>query len=155
ETYHAQDRDKEAAAVLDQALPRMPPDFGAPWRLRGVLYCHAAEEGKAVAALQRALTINPGDDRAWPQLGVAVARVGRTDEAEKQMEAMLQKIDYKHLVTDLKAFAGHPELQMRVARHLLHEGLVPEGLRLVKDVLAQNPGRGDALELLRKYEGDR
>jgi predicted Zn-dependent protease len=92
EAYHWQGKDAEAGAVLDPLLPRLPPGMVVPLVLRGTLYVKADQPEKALPLLESALRQDPRDDRAWYQLSLALARLGRREEAEREMARLVRKV---------------------------------------------------------------
>ena len=153
EAYHAQGKDQEACAVLDPLLPHLPRYMSPAFALRGILYVRAGQEEKAVPLLQQAVRENPRDDRARYQLCLALARLGRGEEAEKQMAQFLRKIDADRLRSDQQSLPGNPGLRVRAAQKMIDDGRPEEGVRMLREILARNPGHKEALDLLRKYEG--
>jgi predicted Zn-dependent protease len=153
ESYHAQGKEPEASAVLDALLPHLPAPMPQALALRGVLYVQAGQAEKAVPLLQQALSQNPGDDRARYQLCLALARLDRGEEAEKQMARFLRKVDGDRLRYDRWSLPENVALRVRSAHKMIEDGRLGEGVRVLREILAQNPGHKEALDLLRKYEG--
>jgi predicted Zn-dependent protease len=153
EAYRLQGKSEQSAAVLDELLPRMPLGSRAGFlALRGTLYCEAGQYENAVPVLQKALALEPGNDQAWYQLLLALSRLGKTSEAEQQLEQFLAKLDVRLLARDLSALSANARLQLRMADHLLKKGRTEDGVRILRRVLAEDPDNRDALELRKKYE---
>jgi predicted Zn-dependent protease len=88
--HHKAGRHAEAEmlyARVRQAAPRL---FDG-WFLAGALALHSDRQADALPLLTRALQIEPTSSKCRLFLGMALADVGRFEEAEKHLRAGLQK----------------------------------------------------------------
>ena len=81
----------EARHALDRCLT-LSPEQSRPYALLGKLYRRAGETGKAVAALESALRIDPSNRQALQQLMLLLRQAGRADEAAGLAERLRQKL---------------------------------------------------------------
>lgn len=89
-TNRNQGKNIQAAALLDQvtrALPQSVP----PVVLRAILYYEGGQPEQAIPLLRRALLQEPNHQQAGYYLGVCLARVGQTEEAQR----LLSQIKYR------------------------------------------------------------
>ena len=59
------------------------PDYASPWTNLGIIYARAGREADALAALDQALMLAPGDCASLVQKGVLMRKRGKFGEAEK------------------------------------------------------------------------
>lgn len=115
------------------------PDAGA---------ASALDPEKAVAALDRALAIDPFSARAHLLRGVALSRLGRTDEADLAFERAV------------KAAPAHPDVARAVADHFLFEAIDTGSQRslsrareaVTRQALLDPPSLERSLALLAPFE---
>lgn len=80
---------REALASIDAYLAKAPRAYWA-WTERGRLMLEAADDPAAsVEASRTSLAIYPANSHAWNNLGIALARLGRVDEALEAYAAAL------------------------------------------------------------------
>lgn len=77
--------------VAEQWSHDDPSDADA-WYFRGRAESQLGRTDEAVPALQRAVELNPGFGRAWLELGLLYARLGRTAEVER-VRVSLMSVD--------------------------------------------------------------
>jgi len=71
------------------ALTRRAPDLSGPYANLGLLYQRAGRNVEAIAALERAISINPGRAVYYNQLGILYRQEGKFDLARKQYRKAL------------------------------------------------------------------
>lgn len=150
------ERPKEAAAIVDELIRHYPPrDFPEAYVLRGTLYIEANLPAEAVPVLQRAAAI-PGPHRraALNELAKALDQIGQHQEAEKIMRGarLLQEQDFLSAMTGA---SGSDRVsvcaQARLAEEMLNAGQTENGLRLLANLLKQDPDFGAAHRVLADY----
>jgi tetratricopeptide (TPR) repeat protein len=80
-----QGHEAEAIQMLEKLLQRYP-DHAASSEALGGLLMSAQRYTEAEANLRNAVRLNPKSVKANYQLGLLLARMGRKEEAEKQLE---------------------------------------------------------------------
>jgi predicted Zn-dependent protease len=153
---HARRADAEAQGLLDTLLARQP-QYTRGLLLRASLYREAGEADKAIPLLRQVIDQEPGLRReARYELGLALYRAGRAEEAERLMTE-LQRSNLE----EVAAQAGHtdtPAVRTRRAELLFGAGRAEEALALLQAVLREDPGYADAHRLLAAHydrHGDR
>jgi predicted Zn-dependent protease len=152
EACHSQGKDEEARALLD-ALLLDQPRYTDALMLRALLYQEAGREDKAIPLLRRGLALDPSHKVARYHLSLALARTGRSAEAEREMAEVVRQRDAERLLLDSRFLPDSLDLQAKAAEALLSGGRFDEGFRLLAKVLAQDPQHAPALRLLAAYRG--
>jgi tetratricopeptide (TPR) repeat protein len=152
EACHLGGKDEEAASVLDQVL-RGRPLYRDALLLRAVLYGEADQAEQAIPLLRRVLSQDRFNTRARYHLGQALARTGRTAEAEQQMAEMLRHDAVGHALHGAAVQPRNLEGHVKAAEALLNSGRSEEGIRLLRQVLARHPGYAPARRALSASEG--
>jgi tetratricopeptide (TPR) repeat protein len=147
EACHGLGKNDEAAALLDPLLPAQP-GFAAPPMLRAILYCEANQEAQAIPLLRRVLALDPSSKTAHYHLAQALARLGQSAEAEREKADYLRLEEFERLRTDMRLQPGNLELQIKGAQAYLQRGQKEEAMRLLRRVMAQDPGNQAARRLL-------
>jgi predicted Zn-dependent protease len=136
--------------ILLDGLVRQFPQFAPGLLLRAVLYNEAGEPEKAIPLL-RQVAAQDRDDRqeARYQLGLALARTGQTEEAERLLaEVQRDNLDrLQHALFDPDV----PELKLQLAEACLAADQEAEALRLLNPLLEQQRSSRAAHTLLAAY----
>ena len=85
EVYRARD-DADAALVEAAAAALLDPTSATPLVMIGQLHAAAGRDAEALPVLQRATGLAPDDAEARYALGRALLRLGRADEAQRQLD---------------------------------------------------------------------
>ncbi len=149
EACHVQGKDEEARNLLDRLLQEQPRHKDALVR-RALLYSEADQADKAIPLLRQVLAQDRWHTTARYHLSQALARLGQTAEAEREMAEMLRHKAAEHALHDMAVQPNNVELQLKAAEALLNGGRSAEGIRLLGQILARYPGHDDALRLLAK-----
>jgi tetratricopeptide (TPR) repeat protein len=127
------DRRVEAEATLREVI-EAAPSFAKPAEDLGFLLMQSGRPADALPFLERATRLDPALERAWFNLGKALALLGHGKEADAAFE---------------KCFEISPERRlMALAAEHQKEGRLEEAERLYRRVLRDNPRNVDALRLL-------
>jgi tetratricopeptide (TPR) repeat protein len=92
----------------------------------------AGEREPAVAAYRRLLELEPGSVEGWADLGGLLMVMGRLGEAQEACDQAL-RLDRNCLVARVNATCV-----------LMHQGCLEEAAGMFRQILALDPGRGDA-----------
>lgn len=146
------DRLPEALEVLEE-LEHRHPSYGRLYEERGL--CHLARQAiePAIAALSRAVTLNPWLPVSWSALEGLYRNCGRLREAN---EAARSRAVLETIPTEIRAahgqFAdGETHVAEQLVRHyLLTHGDHIEGIRLLARIAMTRGAPGDAERLLGK-----
>jgi tetratricopeptide (TPR) repeat protein len=146
ETLHAQGRLPAARDQLDE-LTRDDPRFEPGWRLRGIVTADGGDPAAALPLLEKAMTLDPTDTAARYHLGLALGRLGRTDDARRELD----KYDKTRTALDLAGESYNEpdnlDLAVRAAAAQFSAGLDARGNELLNRVLSQDPKHPGALKL--------
>ena len=127
------DRRVEAEKTLRDVIDSAP-SFAKPHEDLGLLLLQDKRPAEALPVLERATRLDPALERAWFNLGKALALLGRGKEADAAFE---------------KCFERSPERRlMALAAEHHKEGRTEEAERMYRRVLRDNPRNVDALRLL-------
>ena len=127
------DRREEAERTLREVIADAP-SFAKPHEDLGFLLLQDKRPAEALPILERATQLDPALERAWFNLGKALALLGRGKEADAAFE---------------KCFERSPERRlMALAAEHHKDGRTEEAERLYRRVLRDNPRNVDALRLL-------
>jgi tetratricopeptide (TPR) repeat protein len=146
---HARGASAEARALLD-ALRERQPGFARALLLRAVLHNEDGEPDKAIPLLRQVLALDPTYGReAHYQLSLALARLGRADEARRAMA----EVEKDNLATVLASANNRDTvgIKLQQAGVLLTTGGEDEACRLLTALLDQDPGCAAAHALLATY----
>ncbi|HTL50085.1 MAG TPA: sulfotransferase [Steroidobacteraceae bacterium] len=127
------DRRAEAEKLLREVI-EAAPSFAKPHEDLGFLLLQDKRPAEALLVLERATVLDPALERAWFNLGKALALLGRGKEADAAFEKCFERSPEKRL--------------MALAAEHHREGRTEEAERLYRRVLRDNPGNVDALRLL-------
>jgi predicted Zn-dependent protease len=116
--------------------------------LRAVLYNEADKAEQAIPLLRRVLAQDRFNPKARYHLSQALARTGRSAEAEQEMAELLRYQAGQGALQRASVQPGSPELQVKAAEALLSSGRSEEGIRLLREVLARDPGHAAARRAL-------
>jgi predicted Zn-dependent protease len=148
EIRHAQGDRTEAAALLDRVVPHHP-GFTRGLFLRAVLYYESDQAEKAVPLLRRVLELDK--DRQIEgryHLSLALARIGRTEEAQHVL-AEMRWLQLGKMGAD--QLPDSPAVQVQIAESMLGVGKADEALRVLDKVLKEDPANRGAHRLLAEY----
>ncbi len=145
--HHRQGRNAEAAELVDRVYPTFP---GAVL-LRGQLHLEAGAPERAVPLLRQVLAQGSDEQRqtARYHLSLALARTGQADEAARLMAEVQARQALELLAKD--SHKDNPELRLRAAEALLAAGQTAEALRLLDELLRQDPHHAAAHRLLASH----
>jgi tetratricopeptide (TPR) repeat protein len=127
------DRRAEAEKLLREVI-EAAPSFAKPHEDLGFLLLQDKRPAEALPVLERATVLDPALERAWFNLGKALALLGRGKEADAAFEKCFERSPEKRL--------------MALAAEHHREGRTEEAERLYRRVLRDNPRNVDALRLL-------
>jgi tetratricopeptide (TPR) repeat protein len=127
------DRREEAEKLLREVIDAAP-SFAKPHEDLGFLLLQDKRPAEALPVLERATVLDPALERAWFNLGKALALLGRGKEADAAFEKCFERSPEKRL--------------MALAAEHHKEGRTEEAERLYRRVLRDNPRNVDALRLL-------
>jgi len=127
------DRREEAEKTLREVI-EAAPSFAKPHEDLGFLLLQDKRPAEALPMLERATVLDPALERAWFNLGKALALLGRGKEADAAFEKCFERSPEKRL--------------MALAAEHHKEGRTEEAERLYRRVLRDNPRNVDALRLL-------
>ncbi len=156
----ALDRGDSDAATrhLDRALA-LAPAAAAALSARAWVALSRGEPAEALALLDRAVRSDPFDVEVRHRRGLALARLGRADEARsEQEEAARLREDARRLSEIQQALVRDPkshDLQAQVARWMLTHGHDDEGLRWARKVLRERPDHPASNRLMAEYHDRR
>ena len=95
-------RDPDAAVAMARRIVEKCPDAEAYWNTLGVAYYRAGDDARAVAALDRAMTLGGGTAFDQVFLAMAHARLGDLEKARLECD--------RAMVNAEQHYPGHPEL---------------------------------------------
>jgi tetratricopeptide (TPR) repeat protein len=81
--------DKDAERML-LALTRKAPDLSGPYANLGLLYRRVGRNAEAIAALERAIAINPRRAVYYNELGICYRQEGKFDQARRSYRKSLE-----------------------------------------------------------------
>jgi tetratricopeptide (TPR) repeat protein len=146
----------EAAATdhLNRALA-LDGKTAEPLKELADLAIHSSEWAKTLALLDRAIALDPYDVTTRHSRGLALMRLGRTDEAqaEQAVAARLRKeLDRLHEARSrLIAAPNDRKSQLEITRWLFDHAHEREGGRWAEKILAEWPDDPEASRLLADY----
>jgi len=158
---HRRRGEHEAALEFCRRILAARPDHSAGWFLKGALLRDLGEASDAAAAMERGLHLGLSDVRARCQYADVLIQLDRLDEAEAQLESVLEQdpdfTDALHMMGKLalqrgafaraesmlrRGFAAEPfnaALQCNLANALLELGRIEEALSHFEAACAQDP----------------
>jgi tetratricopeptide (TPR) repeat protein len=95
-------RDPDAAVAMARRVVEKCPDAESYWNTLGVAYFRAGDDARAVAALDRAMTLGGGTAFDEVFLAMAHARLGDLEKARQEYD--------RAMVYAERDYPGHPEL---------------------------------------------
>ena len=150
---HARGANAEAQGLLDRLLSRLP-QFTPGLLLLAILHYEADEAEQAIPLLRRVIAEGGASHKeARYHLGLALARAGHTEEAQRVM-AEVQRDNFEKDT----ARPGETEslaVRVRRAELLFSSGRAEEALASLQAVLAEDPGYAAAHRLLASYYGQK
>ncbi|HVK17584.1 MAG TPA: tetratricopeptide repeat protein [Fimbriiglobus sp.] len=150
---HARDANAEARALLNKLLARQP-QFTPGLLLLAVLHYEADEAERAIPLLRRVIAEGGGSHKeARYHLGLALARAGQTEEAQR----VLAGVQRENFEKDTAQPGETESLAVRVRRAelLFGSGRAEEALASLQVVLREDPGYAAAHRLLASYYGQK
>jgi len=120
----------EAAMHIDEAL-RLAPDYPDALIARGLIDERQGRVERAIESYRRAVDLMPFH-RAAVNLGAALQRIGRTNEAEAVYREAL------------RADPGHRDVRLNYAALCIEQGRVAEGQAILESLLREDPRDADA-----------
>ncbi len=113
------------------------------------------DEADALRHLDKAIELKPYETAPHYNRRLALLRLGRTDEARKEQEAIdLIKADLdrmNELQERLNKSPNDPNLQSRLALWMLTHGFDQEGLKWAGKILTDHPGHRETCLILARY----
>ena len=88
-SLYLQDRDREAAKVIRQAL-RLAPDYALPHMIHGRILMARGRNRDAEQAIQQALRLDPEDSRSFYSYGQLLYKTGHFEKAAKLLRRALE-----------------------------------------------------------------
>jgi tetratricopeptide (TPR) repeat protein len=146
---HSLGANAEAQRLLKKLLARQP-QFTPGLLLLAILHYEADEAERAIPLLRRVIAESGGSHtEARYHLGLALARAGQTEEAQR----MLAGVQHDNFEKDTAGLGEAESLALRVRRAelLLHSGRVEEALTSLQGVLREDPAYAAAHRLLATY----
>jgi tetratricopeptide (TPR) repeat protein len=147
-------RDEEAVTALERASELAPHDV-QPWIDRARIAVRRNRPDDALAALDRAVAIDPYEPEVHYQRGLALARLGRREEARRETEQTERlRQEHRELTDLLLALYERPseaDLQYRAARWFFEHGRPEEGQRWALRTLREHPSHPGTHALLADY----
>jgi tetratricopeptide (TPR) repeat protein len=146
---HARDANAEAQDLLKKLLSRQP-QFTPGLLLLAILHYEADEAEQAIPLLRRVIAEGGGSHKeARYHLGLALARAGHTEEAQR----LLAGVQQDNFEKDTAGLGEAESLAVRVRRAelLFGSGRADEALALLQVVLREDPGYAAAHRLLATY----
>lgn len=138
-----------AATALDRALT-MQPDFLDAMVLRGAVYVQAGEPEKAIPLLEKAIAEGVRQPvRARHYLGLALYRVGRTEDARKILSQVGQV--QANEIWDKYGRVEMPSYKITLAESMLRSGQAEQGVKILEQVVEQWPDSAAAHRLLAQH----
>lgn len=150
---HARDANAEAQGLLNKLLSSRP-QFTPGLLLLAILHYEADEAERAIPLLRRVIAEGGGSHKeARYHLGLALARAGHTEEAQR----VLAGVQQDNFEKDTAHPGGTESLAVRVRRAelLFSNGRVEEALASLQVVLRKDPGYAAAHRLLASYYGQK
>jgi Flp pilus assembly protein TadD len=147
-----------AVAHLDRALSLQPDDLTA-LKERARIELARNDAAHALELLERAVRIDPQDAEAVHRRGLALARLGRTEEArldqQRATELRQDEARIAELVRQVNLEPHNQDLRAEVAAWLFAHGRDEAGVRWANAVLAVDPGHPGANQSLADYHNRR
>lgn len=114
-------KELQSASLKLERLIELRPDDLEAYRLKGFTDFMIGNYAACVKANEEALRLNPGDAYARKGLGMALHRLGRTDEGVGMIEKVLEETAYQdgdalHDLMNIYHEAGRPEQAQRLMR---------------------------------------
>ena len=131
---------KEAAA-LAQSMTLRFPSYGFGWKALGVAYKQMGQSAAALAPMQKAITLLPGDADVHSNMGAALHDLGRMIEAEASLRRALQ-IDPKNA----QALSNMGLTLQTLGRYTEAEATLKKVLKLKPDFAEAHNNLGNALK---------
>ena len=116
------------------AAAKLYPDFPKPHEILGQIHMHRGDAGRAAEAFRRATELDPTQSDTHLKLGMALMKLGRTEEAEKAIE-------------NSKRLDPNRELIARAARLEAEEDRAAAE-KIYRQILSRDPDNVEALRLL-------
>jgi tetratricopeptide (TPR) repeat protein len=143
--------DETAGQFLDRALKAAPRDVEA-LRERADVALRKGSFAEALALLDRALALDPYEFGIRYNRGLALRRLGRAEEAEKDFaESSRLRTEHAELNQARSILAKHPNdrtQQIKIARWMFIHGHADEGVRWAEKIVRDQPGQPEACSLL-------
>ncbi|MCI0378084.1 MAG: tetratricopeptide repeat protein [Gemmataceae bacterium] len=128
---HVQGRTPEAQQLTD-ALVAEHPGYADGLALKAILYREANQPALAVTLLEKALTLKPDYFQARYHLSLALASVGKTKEAEREMAEVNRHRLSQELLRDSRMLPENLDLQVRAAEALLEVGATDKAVGVLE-----------------------
>jgi Flp pilus assembly protein TadD len=133
-----QGRLDDALSGFDRTIA-LWPTFASAWYGRGAVHARRGAFAEAAAAFAEAARLAPGDPAAAADLGIALHRAGRTEDAERQLRRTLRR------------FGPSPNVEGELGLLLASQGRLEEARGLLAQAVAH--GRRDLAPALRAAGG--
>jgi predicted Zn-dependent protease len=141
--------DKAREAV--EALLRRHPGHPHGTVLKAALCSDAGKSDEAIALLRPLVARHPKLQSARYHLALALMRVGKADDAGREMDELRRHRDAELLANDSMGQPYNRELRLRAAQALLDVGQDEQALELLQAALADAPDLAPAHRLLADY----
>ncbi len=130
--------DLQGSIAKYQAILKLAPHLAPAYNNLGSLYFDDRAYAQAAEVLRTGLALDPGMTTAQALLGLSDARLGRNEEAKKELEAALV------------ANPADDRIELALAHLLISTGNEEEGTQRLRSYLARNPKDQQAWYLLGK-----
>ena len=147
---HRAGRLQEALRLYGRFLASRPADTGA-LNLAAIASLQSGADGRAVDLLEAALAVNGDDADTHRNLGTALSRVGRLDDAaaayRRALELAPGDAEAREGLEGVAGVLAESDEALARAAELQRAGRVDQALRLYREILAARPAHVDALNL--------
>lgn len=151
EACHGQGKDDEARQLLERILTRQPGDLDAQM-LRAILDRDAGHDDRAIPVLRQVLARNPALQPVRYHLSLALARTGKTAEANIEIAEFIKQQEADRLVFDSRFQPNNLELQTKAAEALWSCGRQDEARNMLRTILRRDPQFAPAKRLQRMIQ---
>lgn len=141
-------RPRDALRVIEDYLKRWPDEASA-WTEKGRIHLALSENAESFQASRRSLELNPGNSHALNNLGLALKRLGRPQDAVRAFEEAVAEDPQ-----NTGAMMNMAEPLLSLGRHAGASSVLVQALRVAptKETLRFNASNC-AVEMLRAREG--
>ena len=143
----------ELAESRANAAVRLHPDFPKPHEILGQIFMRRGQTAQAVSAFKRPTELDPGRADTQMKLGMALMKLGRSEEGQKAIEKSMRLSPDRQQIAKAAEYErdGEPASAEKIYRQILTRdpGNV-EALRGIAGIASKNLHYGDAEVFLQK-----